>query len=222
MSDQHADGTEHPYDAAIVGDCAGCGGQMIETFAVEEDNERTLRCQDCDAEAELRHDFDDGLGGASWSGVGDPELKTVSWIDCPRCHGHGEIEDPICDLRRAMNGREHPCPNCDASGSVPRIVETDGGNIDPEPSSVAFDRWLGKADENIEEWGLQDERTLLLAIQEELGELTQAVLEASAEDGDPDRIDEELDDLGALLLQFHEARNQRYVGTGTEQSEGRQ
>jgi len=89
-----------------------------------------------------------------------------------------------------------------------------------EASSPVFDRWMGKADENIKEWGLQDERTLLLAMQEELGELTQAVLEASAEGGDPDRIDEELDDLGALLLQFHEARNQRYVDTGTQQPEG--
>jgi len=75
-----------------------------------------------------------------------------------------------------------------------------------EASSVVFDRWVGKASENIDEWGLQDEETLLLAIQEELGELTQAHLEARAEGGDPARIDDELDDLGALLLQFHEAR----------------
>jgi len=74
-------------------------------------------------------------------------------------------------------------------------------------SSVLFDRWMGKASENIEKWGLQDEETLLLAIQEELGELSQAHLEARDEGGDPERIDEELDDLGALLLQFHEARN---------------
>ena len=72
--------------------------------------------------------------------------------------------------------------------------------------SVVFDRWLGKASENIEEWGLQDQETLLLAIQEELGELTQAHLEARHEGGDPARVDDELDDLGALLLQFHEAR----------------
>lgn len=76
----------------------------------------------------------------------------------------------------------------------------------PEASSVAFDRWMGKASDNIEEWGLQDEETLLLAMQEELGELTQAVLEARSEDGDPYRIDDELDDLGALLIQFHELR----------------
>jgi len=94
-------------------------------------------------------------------------------------------------------------------------MSSDGTNR-YEASSVVFDRWIGQADENVAEWGLQDERTLLLAIQEELGELTQAVLEASAEDGDPERIDEELDDLGALLLQFHEARNARSRQTGTE------
>jgi NTP pyrophosphatase (non-canonical NTP hydrolase) len=86
-----------------------------------------------------------------------------------------------------------------------------------EASSVAFDRWIGQAAENIDEWGLQDEETLLLAIQEELGELTQAFLEARAEGGDPTRIDEELDDLGALLLQLHERRQSRTLSSDTEQ-----
>lgn len=75
-----------------------------------------------------------------------------------------------------------------------------------EASSVLFDRWIGKAAENIDEWGVQDEETLLLAIQEELGELTQAFLEARAEGGNPRRIDDELDDLGALLIQLHYSR----------------
>jgi NTP pyrophosphatase (non-canonical NTP hydrolase) len=66
---------------------------------------------------------------------------------------------------------------------------------------------MGTAAENIAEWGLQDEETLLLAMQEELGELTQAHLEARAEGGDPNRVDDELKDLGALLLQFHERRH---------------
>ncbi|WP_018259309.1 nucleoside triphosphate pyrophosphohydrolase family protein [Halomicrobium katesii] len=86
-------------------------------------------------------------------------------------------------------------------------IRADGGSEEPEASSAVFDRWIAQADRNIEEWGLQDEVTLLLAIQEELGELTQAHLEARDEDGDPDRVDEELDDLGALLLQFHERRH---------------
>ena len=82
-------------------------------------------------------------------------------------------------------------------------------------SSPVFDRWMGQASENIDRWGLQDEETLLLAIQEELGELTRAHLEAKHEDGDPHRVDEEIDDLGALLLQLHERRNVRKGDTGT-------
>lgn len=85
-----------------------------------------------------------------------------------------------------------------------------------EPSSTVFDRWMGQAAENIENWGLQDEQTLLLAIQEEFGELTQAHLEANHEDGDPSRVDDELDDLGALLLQLHERRQKRPVTDGGE------
>lgn len=81
------------------------------------------------------------------------------------------------------------------------------GESEREASSTLFDRWMGKASENIDKWGLQDEETLLLAVQEELGELTQAHLEARDEDGNPERVDEELDDLGALLIQLHETRN---------------
>lgn len=73
-------------------------------------------------------------------------------------------------------------------------------------TDALFDRWTKKARKNIETWGLQDEETLLLAVQEELGELTQAHLEAAHEAGDPDRVDAELDDLGALLVQLHECR----------------
>ncbi|WP_435125438.1 hypothetical protein [Halobaculum sp. D14] len=83
-----------------------------------------------------------------------------------------------------------------------------------EASSVVFDRWMRKASENIEEWGVQAEETLLLAMQEELGELAQAHLEARHEGGDPERIDEELDDLGALLIQLHERRQRRVSDRG--------
>ena len=75
---------------------------------------------------------------------------------------------------------------------------------DDEPVSIGmFAEWHGKACENTQEWGLQDRETLLLAMQEELGELTQAHLEAEHEDGDRERLSKELNDLGALLLQFH-------------------
>ena len=74
-----------------------------------------------------------------------------------------------------------------------------------EASSDAFDRWMGKAADNTEEWGEQSIETLLLAAQEELGELTQATLEYRSEDGHYEPILEEIDDLGALLIQLHDA-----------------
>jgi len=98
-------------------------------------------------------------------------------------------------------------------------IAADGGKGGSEACSVVFDRWIGKADANIAEWGLQSEETLLLAIQEELGELTQAYLEATHEDGHDGRVDEELDDLGALLLQLHEARNSRSLSPATDRDD---
>lgn len=71
-----------------------------------------------------------------------------------------------------------------------------------EPTYL-HERWYDKADENVDEWGIQHPRTVLLAMQEELGELTQAYLEASAEGGDPSAWRDEMNDLGALLIQLH-------------------
>jgi len=62
--------------------------------------------------------------------------------------------------------------------------------------------WATVAEENVQEWGQQDIETLLLATQEELGELTQAFLEAKHEGNDPERIFEELTDLAALMFQL--------------------
>jgi len=62
--------------------------------------------------------------------------------------------------------------------------------------------WWEAASRNVERWGLQDVETLLLAMQEEQGELAQAYLEATHEDGDADRVSEELEDLGALCFQL--------------------
>ena len=62
--------------------------------------------------------------------------------------------------------------------------------------------WAEKAEENVEEWGLQDVETLLIAIQEEQGELAQAYLEAEHEDGEAARIASELADLAALCIQL--------------------
>jgi len=63
--------------------------------------------------------------------------------------------------------------------------------------------WRRRANDNVDEWGIQDPAVILLAIQEELGELTQAYLEATYEDGDRDLPREEMHDLGALLFQLH-------------------
>lgn len=70
-----------------------------------------------------------------------------------------------------------------------------------DPATV-YGMWEEMAEENVEEWGLQDVDTLLLAMQEELGELTQGYLEAEHENGDPDRVGRELDDLVALCIQL--------------------
>jgi NTP pyrophosphatase (non-canonical NTP hydrolase) len=69
----------------------------------------------------------------------------------------------------------------------------------PEP----FREWRRKAEANVAKWGWQSKHTLLLAATEELGELTQAFLEARHEGGGRMRMQAELDDLGALLVQLH-------------------
>ena len=81
------------------------------------------------------------------------------------------------------------------------------------------EEWAEQAGENIEKWGEQDLETLLLAAQEELGELTQATLEARAEDGDPDRIVSELNDLAALMFQIRWTVAWRNVQPDTDRSE---
>lgn len=77
--------------------------------------------------------------------------------------------------------------------------------------------WAEQAQRNVDKWGLQGVETLLLAMQEEMGELAQAHLEAHHEGGDPDRVADELADLGALCFQLQWALNSRSVDTDTEQ-----
>jgi NTP pyrophosphatase (non-canonical NTP hydrolase) len=62
-----------------------------------------------------------------------------------------------------------------------------------------------KAETNVERWGEQSVETLVLAATEELGELSRAHLEARDEDGDPDRLLDEIDDLAALCVQLRAA-----------------
>lgn len=69
-------------------------------------------------------------------------------------------------------------------------------------AAMELAHWTEKAAENVDEWGLQEIDTLLLAMQEEQGELTQAYLESEYEDGDAAQIAAELDDLAALCIQL--------------------
>ena len=65
--------------------------------------------------------------------------------------------------------------------------------------------WDRRAVENEVEWGIQHPSELLSAINEEVGEIEQAYLEATHEGGDPAEIQEEVDDLGPLLFQLIES-----------------
>lgn len=76
-----------------------------------------------------------------------------------------------------------------------------------ERRGLELELWRQQAERNVDEWGEQRVETLLLDAQEELGELTQAHLEARAEGADPARRGEELDDLGALCVQLAWALN---------------
>ena len=67
---------------------------------------------------------------------------------------------------------------------------------------IDFKPWENKAHENLDKWGMQDKGTLILAMVEELGELSQAYLQHTHEDGDYNRIEKELDDLAALCIQM--------------------
>lgn len=73
------------------------------------------------------------------------------------------------------------------------------------------DLWEASAKQNVDTWGRQEMDTLLLAMQEELGELTQAYLEWKHETADPKPIAEELNDLAPLLLQFRWELEDYYV-----------
>ena len=68
------------------------------------------------------------------------------------------------------------------------------------PSDVV-DRWARQAVEKINETDEYDDEILLLEMQTKLGELTQAILSNSST-GSLSRVDDELDELGGLLLQL--------------------
>lgn len=73
----------------------------------------------------------------------------------------------------------------------------------PELRHYAFiQSWQERARSNVDEWGMQNRETLLLAMQEELGELTRSTLEEQHESGDYQQQYEELADLAALVIQY--------------------
>jgi len=61
-----------------------------------------------------------------------------------------------------------------------------------------------KALENIDKWGFQDIETLLLALMEEVGEVSQAWLKYKHEHGALHRVIDEVRDTMPLLLQITE------------------
>jgi len=69
-----------------------------------------------------------------------------------------------------------------------------------------------QAETNLEKWGDQDARTLILAMYEELGELAQAYLQTQEAEvmGSMQRVREEAIDLGALMYQYLHA-DQRFA-----------
>lgn len=76
--------------------------------------------------------------------------------------------------------------------------------------------WRALAEDNLDVWGEQDLDTLLLAAQEELGELTQAYLEAVEEGRDPAEVQAELDDLAPLMFQLDLAISREMGVAGAE------
>lgn len=74
------------------------------------------------------------------------------------------------------------------------------------PKGVNVGRaWDRRALENEEEWGIQHPEELLSAINEEVGEIEQAYLEATHEDGEKGDVEGDIDDLGPLLMQLVES-----------------
>lgn len=77
---------------------------------------------------------------------------------------------------------------------------------------VRDEKWKQKAEENVEKWGVQTFLELIAVMTEEMGEVTQAILEAQQEDGDPECIIEELDDMMAVGYQLQQRYEREFEG----------
>ena len=62
--------------------------------------------------------------------------------------------------------------------------------------------WTERAQRNMDKWGIQTMKDVALSMTEELGELTQAILQYHHEDGSLERVKEELHDLTPLCYQM--------------------
>ena len=76
-----------------------------------------------------------------------------------------------------------------------------------------WERWVSKACANAAKWGDQNINDLILAIVEEVGELSQAFLQHRYEDQPKERIWEELDDLAPLIIQLRSLYYHHYLDT---------
>ena len=78
--------------------------------------ERSRLCMMCGDS--MRHSRDD----SRICGTCEIEIQTTRLLEgvrCDRCGGHGYVYGSICDVQRAMNGRDTPCSDCNGSGRVP-------------------------------------------------------------------------------------------------------
>lgn len=92
------------------------------------------------------------------------------------------------------------------------MPDSDGESVPPSPHQRARPKgrnigrdWGQRALKKEGEWGIQHPHELLSAINEEVGEIEQAYLEATHESGDEGAVQDEIDDLGPLLMQLVES-----------------
>jgi ssDNA-binding Zn-finger/Zn-ribbon topoisomerase 1 len=111
----------------LVADCPDCDGQLVEEHRTWP-HERVhvgLICHDCDTSARVEWPQGDQPQQEDVTEGTAPGLRvaSVAWIDCPHCRGRGTVEEVGISTERVG------CPRCYRTGSVPRVVETDGGTV---------------------------------------------------------------------------------------------
>lgn len=124
-----------PNEHGLVGECEECGGLMVEIWLTHPENRgrAQLRCQDCGKQAKIeyvRGKENPWQNPSVQEGVVDVTVEEVTWVDCFRCRGSGEIVgfiDDICHARgECMHNGNDACPRCHGDGQVPRILDENG------------------------------------------------------------------------------------------------